>query len=100
MPPLEDTKEAFDWKQGAPSGTVLSAFCSYTRTTINYIWNALVSRLAAMIGVSTASVNAAGFWECYAEIELQPVAASRSVACGEFANGDFTSGHPFLPRTV
>ena len=23
MPPLEDTKEAFDWKQGAPSGTVL-----------------------------------------------------------------------------
>jgi len=28
MPPPEDTKEAFDWKQGAPSGTVLSAFAA------------------------------------------------------------------------
>jgi len=78
-----------------------SAFCSYTRTTINFIWNALVSRLAAMIGVSAASVNAAGFWECYAEIEPQQVAAGQSVACGEFASGDFTSGHPsFVPHGV
>ena len=38
-----------------------SCLCRYTRTTINYIWNVLVFRLAALIGVSTASFNAAGF---------------------------------------
>jgi len=52
------------------------------------------SRLAAMTGASAASVNATGFWECYAEIELQLMAAGQSVAYGEFANGDLTSGHP------
>ena len=77
-----------------------SCLCRCTRTKINYFWNVLVSRLAAMIGVSTASVNAAGFLECYAEIEPQHVAAGQSVACGEFASGDFTSGHPPSPRTV
>ena len=78
------------------------SFClrRHTRTTINYIWNVLASRLAAMIGAPTASVNAAGFWECYAEIKRQQVAADQSVACGEFASGDFTSGHPPSPGTV
>jgi len=37
-----------------------SCLCRYTRTTINYIWDVLASRLAALIGVPTASFNAAG----------------------------------------
>jgi len=38
-----------------------SCLCRHTRTTIDYIWNVLVSRLAALIGASTASFKAAGF---------------------------------------
>ena len=37
-----------------------SCLCRCTRTKINYIWNVLASRLAALFGVPTASFNAAG----------------------------------------
>ena len=99
MPPPEDTKEAFDWKQGAPSGTVLLPLQIHKDDNQLHL-ERFGSRLAAMIDVSIASVNAAGFWECYAEFERQQLTAGQSVACGEFASGDFTSGHSPLCRTA
>ena len=39
-----------------------SCLCRCTRTKINYIWNVLVSRLAAMIGVSTV-IEVGGFYD-------------------------------------
>ena len=54
-----------------------SCLCRHTRTTINYVWNILVSRLAALFGVPTASFNAAGN-----ATERQHLAAGQSVAWG------------------
>lgn len=72
-----------------------SCLCRHTRTTINYVWNILASRLAALFGVPTASSSAAGN-----ATERQQMAAGQSVARGEFASGDVTSGHPPSPCMV
>jgi len=78
------------------------SFClrRHTRTTINYIWDILAPRLAALIGVPTASFKCSRTWECYEFFEQQHVAAGQSVACGELASGCVTSGHSPPPRTV
>ena len=96
MPPLEDTKEAFDWREGAPSGTVLLPLQMYEDEDQLHLERFLVSRLAALFGVPTASSNAAGG----NATERQQLAAGQSVAWGEFASGDVTSGHPPPPCIV
>lgn len=99
MPPLEDTKEAFDWKQGAPSGTVLLPLQTYEDDNQLHL-----ERFGFQIGCIDwcfhSMMQCSRIWECYAGIERQLLAAGQSVACGELASGDVTSGHPPSPRTV
>ena len=77
---LRLSKEAFDWKQGAPSGTVLLPLQTYEGDNQLHL-----ERLGFQIGCIGwcfySMINAAGFG-------------------GELASGDVTSGHPPSPCMV
>ena len=99
MPPPEDTKEALDWKQGAPSGTVLLPLQTYEDNNQLHLEH-FGFQIGCIDWCFHSIIRSIRIWECYEKFDWQQVAAGQSVACGELASGDVTSGHPPSPRTV